>query len=85
MKRIYGVMDLLSDSLIGPLVLQAHDAPAIRLFTDLLNSPDTIVSKHPKDHALVCFGMLTPTNQVVGIEREIVMSGETWLATQNQG
>lgn len=82
MKRVYGVIDTLSDMLIGPLVLLPHDAPAVRLFTDLLNERETVVAKHPKDHALVCFGYLTEANQLVGIEREVVLSGETWLATQ---
>lgn len=82
MKRVYAILDTVSDMILGGLHLFPHDAPAIRFFGDLCGDPQTQLGRHPKDHALVNMGYLTDENQMVGIERVVIITGDAWLATQ---
>jgi len=83
MKRIYLIVDTLSESAVGPLMLFPHDAPAVRFFNELLADPQTPVGRHPSDHQLLCVGvLLEQTFTIDADQRSIVHTGAAWLASQ---
>lgn len=82
MRRLYAVLDTVADAIVGGLLMFPHDAPAVRFFGDLCADPQTGVSRHVEDHSLVCLGAITDENQLVSLDREVVISGSQWLAAQ---
>lgn len=67
-KGIYGVYDLVSGDLVGPLWLFPSDRPAERMLSDLVRAPDSMVSQHPDDFCLVKVGSIDlETLQVIDV------------------
>ena len=85
-KNLYAVRDNVAQTNVGGIYMFPHDTPAVRFFSDVASDPNTMVARHPKDHALLHIGFfnedtceLTPTDTV-----RVVISGEAWLAMQQQ-
>lgn len=49
-KNLYIVYDKISRSTIGPAFAEAHDAPAVRAFSDAILSSTHDLGKHPDDY-----------------------------------
>lgn len=87
---IFAVLDTVKQSIIGNdpggLMLHKHPASAIRMFTDALSDPQTILHKHPDDFDLVHLGYLEEDNTITvqpGPDN-IVLSGKQWRISQAQ-
>ena len=83
--RIYGVLDLVANSLLGGLHLFAHDAVAVRFFSDIAADPQTMVSRQVGDFSLVCLGLLGDENDrpmVMGESFREVLTGAAWSASR---
>lgn len=84
-KSLIGVRDVVAEDFPGGLLLVAHDAPAVRMFSDLLGTQGTIVNQHPNDHDLVevaKFNVTTGEIEPVSPPR-VIMSGATWVMMQS--
>jgi len=83
MKRsIYAIYDNVAQDIVGMLHIMAHDAVAVRLFTDIAAAPDTMINKHPEDHDLVSLGELDNNCNVIPNYR-VIMTGLSWAASQD--
>lgn len=82
-KGIYAVRDLVSESIVSGLILEANDAPAIRSFHDALSNPQSAMATHPKDYVLQDLGEINmDTGVVVGITPLTIATGAAWLESQ---
>lgn len=84
-KNVYVVYDRVAQDTIGVLMTYAHDAPAVRAFTDGLSDPTTL-GRHPEDFDLTLIGTLHTGDdgfQLEGLEEPVViLSGRQWAASQ---
>lgn len=83
-KGIYVVRDTLAGEYVGSPLFFAHDAAAIRFFSDACADKNTYLHKYPADHVLVCLGSIDPESGDAECERpaRVVVSGATVLAVQ---
>lgn len=90
-KRVYAVYDLVALMISSSvLMVEAHDAVAVRSFHDALGSDRTGFSAHPGDFNLVCLGTIDASGVIVpelGLEGQpcprVVATGESWLAARD--
>lgn len=85
MKNIYAILDTLAATIVGGLHLFAHDAPAVRFFSDIAADPQTMIGRHPDDHSLICLGVLDEsTNTITPYDNgnRVVITGAAWKAAQ---
>jgi len=82
MRNIYTVYDLKSESIIGSLIMERLDAPAIRAFHDALDPKNqSILAAHPADFVLLCLGSLDDSGVIVpATEPQQIASGAQWAA-----
>lgn len=57
-KQIYTVLDKVAGVIIGSLIQEPSDPPAVRAFRDALTARESQLSKHPEDYDLLCVGMI---------------------------
>jgi len=57
-SNCYVVLDSLAEQVIGNPMLFKADAAAVRLFSDAFRDANSVIAKHPNDHALLCVGTL---------------------------
>lgn len=79
--NVYAVIDTVADMIFGPLLLQKHDAAAIRLFSDIAAMKDGIIGQHPQDFELIKLGSIEDDFQITP-EKRVVITGKQWQATQ---
>jgi len=83
-KRLYQIFDVVSCSVIGSIIQETSDAPAIRLFTDVLADKSSVLSAHPADYNLLCLGELFSSGQIVPLDNpETILTGKTWKEMTN--
>lgn len=84
MKKIYAILDTLAGVIVGGLHTFPHDAPAVRFFSDIAGDPQTMIGRHPDDHALICLGTLSDDNHIMPFAdgNQIVITGAAWKASQ---
>lgn len=83
MKSIYSVYDLKSESLIGGLITERLDAPAIRAFHDALDPKNqSILAAHPGDFQLMWLGTIEEDGTIVTnpLGPQVVATGAQWAA-----
>lgn len=83
---IYVVFDLAAEAIFGAVILQSHDAAAIRLFKDLVQDPNIwggSINKHPTDYELRELGLLTAECRIIPNPNNFrtVVTGAAILAT----
>lgn len=86
-KRIYAVYDRITQDTVGPLWLHAHDAAAIRMFSDVAQLPNSQIAAHPADFVLVKLGEMEITETgypSVNAQTETIITGSQWIASQQQ-
>lgn len=67
--KAYSIFDVKADSYNAPFFKSTH-GQALRDFVDLVNNPETVVSRHPEDFKLCCIGSFDDsTGQVWPNER----------------
>lgn len=84
--RIYAIFDKVANDLFGgqhALLLTREDAAAVRIYTELLADPKTIVGKYPKDHDLLFLGYLEEDHCVTPADDDhkakVILTGEQWV------
>lgn len=84
MKNLYVVYDKITRDTVGPILVFAHHAPAVRIFTDELANPQTF-GRHPADFDLYQIGTLATDADVpelTDINPTVILTGSAWLASQ---
>lgn len=81
-KYIYAVKDLVSESIVGSLIMELRDGPAIRAFHDALEpSSNSVLAKHPEDFNLLELGDIDDTGIIAGRDiPRVVATGAAWKA-----
>lgn len=80
---VYAIIDRKAEILIGGLQLHRHPAAAIRQFSDIGLTPDTMVNRHPEDFDLLHLGDITDKNTIEALpEYNVVITGQAWAAAQ---
>lgn len=85
-KQLYAVYDTVSQQLIGGIIIEVADAPAIRAFHDALRMKDSLLAQHPEDYTLVNLAALDPAGYIVigETQPQIVATGKAWRESQNE-
>jgi len=82
-SRIYAIRDVVADALVGGLHLHAHEAAAVRFFSDVASDPQTLVARHIADHELVFLGGIqTDTGLIDSVVPHVVITGQAWAAAR---
>ena len=86
LKGLYAFRDIVASQDLGPLLEEANDAVAIRLFHDVLLDDRSVCGKHPEDFVLVKVGS---RDALVGTvhgfyegETVVVATGAAWAAAR---
>lgn len=83
MKKLYAIYDRVAQA-VGPIVLHAADAPAVRMFGDVASDPQTNVSRHTADFELLCLGDLFDDGRIEAFDRpRVVLTGQAWKDMQS--
>lgn len=84
MRKLYQVYDIKAECIIGPLMVERRDAPAIRSFTDALKDPQSL-GRHPDDYQLRYLADMNDAGFIVvpaGCP-SVVMTGTAWTQLTN--
>lgn len=82
-RQIYAIYDNVAEQIIGGLHLHPHQAPAIRMFGDVANLPNSQIALHPADFDLLLLGTLLDDNTIEASKRSIpIITGAAWSAAQ---
>lgn len=85
-QGIFVVYDKVAETTIGGTMLFRHDAAAVRMFLDAINTKDSAVAAHPADFELRRVGYIdTETCEVTDVALVLVVSGAQVLAMQEGG
>lgn len=68
MRKIIGIWDKVTKDFAGPLQVFRHDAPAVRMFTDVAANKETLISQHLTDFELVCVCTLDDDGEVQALD-----------------
>lgn len=83
MRQLYGVLDLKAESLVGGIIMERSDPPAIRAFHDALDpKTNSLLSVHPADFSLMCLGTMSETGEIYTNPEgpKVVATGAQWAA-----
>lgn len=85
-RQIYAIYDNVAEAIIGGLHLHPHQAPAIRMFSDVATMPNSQIALHPADFDLLLLGTLLDDNTIEGSKSSKIpiMTGANWSAAQQQ-
>lgn len=78
-RRMYQVRDLVAGVLVGPVLLERSDAPAVRSFYLAFDDPKSMFAQFPKDYELCCLGEYDDEVGVTEPAFSVVASGVDWL------
>jgi len=81
-KNLYAIVDRVAEDIIGGVHLYAHDAPAVRMFSDLHAADGTSIKKHPTDFDLVCLGTMDEKGGITA-EFRVVLTGAACAAARD--
>lgn len=82
-RRLYVIRDNVAGEAAGPPMAFAHDAVAVRSFSDIASDPQTQLGRHVKDHDLVLIGEYDSETLIVdGLVPTVVLRGEMWAASR---
>lgn len=83
MKRLYQVYDLVAATIIGGMIQEVNDAPAIRAFGDALGTKDSILAAHPEDYELRYLGTIDDHGFITDTGPDTIFKGSTWKELKN--
>lgn len=86
MKYLYILWDNAAETRGGPIMEYHNDASAVRAFTDLLKTKDTIVAQHPHDFSLLKVGAINDDTGIITAHDtpETILDGAQWNALEDQ-
>lgn len=83
LKQLYMVYDLVAETVLGGIIQETADAPAIRAFHDALGASESLLAQHPKDFNLLLIGSITSDGTVITPNQPtIVATGAAWVANK---
>lgn len=82
-RALYAIWDKVAQDTIGSIIIQAHDAPAVRVFRDVTNAEGTALHKNPKDYDLIHLGWMEGDTITTDGPRTVV-TGAALLAAQEE-
>jgi hypothetical protein len=83
MKNLYMVHDITADAVIGPIIQEVSDPPAIRAFYDALRAEGSLLAQHPSDFNLIYLGVIGDLGDIFpNTPPKIVATGNGWLEMQ---
>jgi len=65
LKQLYAVYDLVAETIVGGVIQENQDAPAIRAFADALVNPQSLLGQHPRDFNLMLLGSIVSDGTIV--------------------
>jgi len=74
-RRLYAIIDSVTDTIVGGVQIHINDASALRTLYDVVHA-DTAVRKHPLDFDLWMIGTLTNDHRVVPNKVKIVSGAQ---------
>lgn len=77
--RLYQLFDKVADTVEGPVLTFGVDAPAVRMFHDLLMDERTGPGRHPGDYELLCVGSQDSTGVIAPCGRIVVATGASFV------
>lgn len=86
---ITAIYDNVARAIVGPLQVFPHNAPAIRMFSDVALDKRTQIGQHPEDYDLILLGFLEEDEGAPHIDActdplgHAVITGANWVAAQN--
>lgn len=86
-KHLYQVYDKVSQTVIGPILVEPHAAPAIRQFHDALSAPGSMLGSHPEDFDLLELGEVKENGLILPVLGEspiTVATGAAWAAAKEK-
>ena len=64
-KSLYIVYDLIARSVLGSVIQESSDAPAIRAFYDAMRSKGSLLEQHPADFNLLLVGTILSDGAII--------------------
>lgn len=84
MRHIYCIYDKVAMTMYGALVVQAHDGPVARLFSDLLGDPEQHIAKHAADYELWCLATISDDLIITPLSYpRVVTTGAAFVAARD--
>ena len=86
-KLITAIYDNVARAMVGPFQIFPHEAPAIRMFSDVAADNRSLVGQHPGDFDSILMGHLDDESDPPMIEPKAatpIITGAQWLAAQQQ-
>lgn len=81
---LYIVWDNKAEDITGGLAaVHKADAPAMRMFADMVTRPNSPLAQHADDYELVCIGTLDDNGEINSAERRIVTTARLIVAAAN--
>ncbi|WNK13787.1 MAG: nonstructural protein [Microvirus sp.] len=77
-KRLYMVYDLVANTVLGGIMLENADAPAMRAFNDALGNKESLLGQHPKDFNLLYLGEIAEDGTIHDCGPDIIATGASW-------
>lgn len=78
-KRMYQLRDCVANCLVGPILLERSDPPAVRSFYMTFENPQSQLAASPQDYELVCIGTHDDEDGIVDGDYSVVATGKDWL------
>lgn len=86
-QNLYVLYDLQSETTIGQIVMANRDAAAVRVFTEILSTKDTLPGQYPQHFELRKVGSFdTEMAAITAAETttQTIYTGKKWLADQSK-
>lgn len=82
MVNLYCIFDLVAQLVEGPVIPFRSDAPAVRMFYDVMSGERSALAQHPGDFTLLCVGQQNPVTGHIEpvVPPRTVATGVAWLA-----
>jgi len=84
LKSLYMVYDLVAKTVLGGIIQESADPPAIRTFHDALANEQSLLAQHPADFNLILVGTLTDSGTIFSPPDgpATVATGSAWLSSK---
>lgn len=83
-RRMYQLRDVVAGCLVGPIILERNDAPAVRSFYMAFEDPKSTLSAAPQDYELLCLGEYDDEVGVTEPGISVVATGHDWMKLQQR-
>lgn len=81
-RRMYQLRDVVAGCLVGPILLERNDAPAVRSFYMAFEDPKSTLGQHPEDYELLCLGEYDDEVGVTEPGVALIATGIDWVKLQ---